>query len=187
MLYTEVIPEIGRWSMVGWSLSLILGQWVDFTQASTLHMITWWVHVALIGVFIAMIPATRFLHVITGSLNLALRPSRPMGALAKVDIARVQETGGIGVGEITQFTHQQLLSLDACMECGRCEDVCPAFEARQPLSPKTFIGDLRDHMKQKGVVAQRGMIPSSTLWACTLCQACVYECPVPYWARGPHQ
>ena len=35
---------------------------------------------------------------------------------------------------------------DACTECGRCQDACPAYAAGQPLSPKALVMDLRDRM-----------------------------------------
>ena len=34
----------------------------------------------------------------------------------------------------------QLLGFDACVQCGKCEAMCPAFAAGQPLNPKNSSG-----------------------------------------------
>jgi Fe-S oxidoreductase/nitrate reductase gamma subunit len=178
LLHTQVDPEVAQWSIVGWSLSLLMSPYVEVGQASTSHQILWWVHAVLICGFFALIPFTRFLHVLTAPLNLALHPSRVMGALAPIHLDQVEETGQVGVGHVLHFTRQQLLSLDACMECGRCQDVCPAYEAKQPLSPKMLVSDLKGLMETSGLSRQGVLVPSETIGACTMCQACVSECPV---------
>ena len=43
----------------------------------------------------------------------------------------------LGVGTPATFTWQQLLSFDACVQCGKCEATCPAFAAGQPLNPRS--------------------------------------------------
>jgi Fe-S oxidoreductase len=47
-----------------------------------------------------------------------------------------------GVGKPVEFRWNQLLSFDACVQCGKCEAACPAFAAGQPLNPKKLIQDL---------------------------------------------
>jgi Fe-S oxidoreductase len=80
-----------------------------------------------------------------------------------------------------------LLDGDACTECGRCQDACPAFASGTPLSPKELILNLRDALHTYGqstngngkahmVVGDK--IQDAVLWSCTTCGACVHECPV---------
>jgi Fe-S oxidoreductase len=82
-----------------------------------------------------------------------------------------------------------LLSLDACMECGRCEEVCPAFATEKPLSPKRVVQDLKGAMEKTAAALAAGKeaevpalheatISAETLWSCTACSACVHTCPV---------
>ena len=59
-----------------------------------------------------------------------------------VSMEEVEATGQIGVARLADFSRQQLLELDACVSCGRCEDACPAFEAGKPLSPRNVVQDL---------------------------------------------
>jgi Fe-S oxidoreductase/nitrate reductase gamma subunit len=177
--YTQVPDPIARWSAVGHLINqTLLSGFTTETTRST-HLILWWVHAILVAVLFLALPVTRFLHVLTGPANIAARPSRPMGALQPLAIEQVEATGQMGVSRITDFTRQQLLSLDACMECGRCEEACPAWATSKPLTPKGLVQDLRRAMAQtQGPDLHGGVIQPETLWSCTMCQACVQECPV---------
>jgi Fe-S oxidoreductase/nitrate reductase gamma subunit len=175
--YTHVQPWLAHWSTVGWLIDTTLLRGLDIGTARTLHLAAWWLHAILVAAFFFSIPVTRFLHVITGPANIAGRPERPMGALVRLKIEEVEKTGRTGVRALDQFTSQQLLSLDACMECGRCEDACPATASNKPLSPKAVVIDLRGLMSRGGGDVHT-TIRDETLWACTMCQACVEECPV---------
>jgi Fe-S oxidoreductase/nitrate reductase gamma subunit len=175
--YTHVQPWLAHWSTVGWLIDTTLLRGLDVETARTLHLAAWWLHAILVAAFFFSIPVTRFLHVITGPANIAVRPERPMGMLVPLTLEEVERTGRTGVHALADFTRQQLLSLDACMECGRCEDACPATASGKPLSPKAVVVDLRDLMSRGGGDVHT-TIRDETLWACTMCQACVQECPV---------
>ncbi|MEA2117806.1 (Fe-S)-binding protein [Halovibrio sp. HP20-50] len=114
------------------------------------------------------------------------------------------EAAPLGVEKPADFTWNQLLGFDACVQCGRCEAVCPAFAAGQPLNPKKLIQDMVVGMaggsdaayagspypgKPVGehagsphgpIVALEGkaLVDADTLWSCTTCRACVEECPM---------
>src|SRR6267378_1173892 len=177
MHYTQVQSDVAHWSIVGWLIDTTLLRGIDVATAQTMHLAAWWLHAILVAVFFATIPVDRFLHVITGPLNIAGRPERPMGTLVPLKMEEVEQTGRMGVHELADFNRQQLLSLDSCMECGRCEDACPATATGKPLSPKAVVIDLRNLMSRGGDDVHR-TIRDETLWACTMCQACVQECPV---------
>ncbi|SEL88296.1 (Fe-S)-binding protein [Halomonas daqiaonensis] len=110
----------------------------------------------------------------------------------------------LGVETPVDFTWNQRLGFDACVQCGRCEAVCPAFAAGQPLNPKKLIQDMvigmvggsdaayagspypgkplgEHHGDPQGpIVARQGkaLVDAETLWSCTTCRACVEECPM---------
>jgi Fe-S oxidoreductase/nitrate reductase gamma subunit len=175
--YTQVQAPIEHWSTVGWLIDRSFLHGLNIHTAQSIHLGVWWLHAILVAVLFATLPINRFLHIITGPLNIATRPDRPMGALAPLTMEEVEATGRTGVAELADFTQSQLLSLDACMECGRCEEVCPATASGKPLSPKSVVIDLRDLMSLGGSNVHE-TIRDETLWSCTMCQACVQECPV---------
>ena len=151
MHYTQVQPDLAHWSIVGWLIDVTLLRGIDVGRPrKRCTSAAWWLHAILVAAFFATIPVNRFLHVITGPLNIAARPERPMGALVPLKMEEVEQTGRTGVHELADFNRQQLLSLDSCMECGRCEDACPATATGKPLSPKAVVIDLRNLMSLGG-------------------------------------
>ncbi len=151
--------------------------------ARSLHLSLWWVHALLVFGFIASLPYTRLLHMLAGPLNLFF--ARPeLGRMTPITMEEVEKTERVGVSAIEHFNQQQLLSLDACMECGRCEEACPAHATDKPLSPKKVVQDLKLLMSAIGNRQSAignspdGLIAAETLWSCTACSACVGVCPV---------
>ncbi|MCC6954440.1 MAG: (Fe-S)-binding protein [Deltaproteobacteria bacterium] len=125
------------------------------TATRTLHFGIWWLHTITVFTFIALLPYTKFLHILASSANLFFRQiSRPKGALPHPgDIEKLMETAmeadgefRIGVSTLSDLSWKQRLDLDACTSCGRCQDNCPAYRSGKILSPKWLILDLRDHM-----------------------------------------
>lgn len=155
--------------------------------ARSAHFAVWWIHSFLVFGFIASIPFTRLFHFIAGPMNIFLaKPS--LGVLPPVTMEEVEKTERVGVSDIRHFSVQELLSLDACMECGRCEEACPAFATAKPLSPKRVVQDLKALMEETAAAVAAGKsatralheetIKAETLWSCTACSACVNVCPV---------
>lgn len=163
------------------------GYWIAgiFNEGSVkpFYFIFWWLHALLTFLFIAIFPLTKFSHILFSPLNLFFKNLGPLGAIPKrVDVAtEFEKIEYLGVVKIEDFTWKDLLDLDSCTRCGRCQDNCPAFNTNKPLSPKTFILDLRDCMS-KGIPIhkedERGGVSMDTILSCTTCGACIYHCPV---------
>ena len=99
-----------------------------------------------------------------------------------------------GTATIADMTWKQMIDTMSCTECGRCQDVCPAYATGKELSPKLLIMGLRDQLFAEGpqaLAASRGgeafeptaarrRTPSrdDVVWDCVTCGACVRECPV---------
>lgn len=142
------------------------------------YVVVWWVHVPLVLGVIAALPYGRWLHLFVAPLTIVLQPERPMGVLLPESMARMEETGKIGVGATMDLDSWQLMSFDGCMECGRCTDVCPANAVGKTLDPKAIVLDLRTLMANRDAGARStDAISDEALWACTNCHACVQECP----------
>jgi Fe-S oxidoreductase len=141
-------------------------------------------------------------HAFAGSLHLAFhrRPERFGGGRSTGLKAVNLNADKLGVETPSDFKWNQLLGFDACVQCGRCEAVCPAFAAGQPLNPKKLIQDMVVGLaagtdkkyagspypgKESGCAKGDphkpivgGILNAETLWSCTTCRACVEECPM---------
>ncbi len=158
---------------------------VHGTAARPVAEVFYWTHVLAVLAFLAYIPTSKHLHIFVGIPNVFFRDLSPKGTLPKADLSQPS----IGLKDIHQLGWKQVLDLYACTECGRCQAVCPAHAAGQPLSPKLLIMDLRDHLLEvEGVGGHRhpagdgqllgGAIRDDTLWSCTTCRACMQVCPL---------
>lgn len=182
------------WSPVGGATGAVFAVLLGAEGMRWLHWALWWFHLLIALSFIAWAPYSKLFHVFTSPANLYLQDLEPKGVLPKLDLATAES---FGVRRLEQFTWKDLLDLDACTECGRCEANCPATLTEKPLSPKALILDLREHLHREGarlVVARGGattarreeeksplvglVIREETLWSCTTCRACMEQCPV---------
>jgi len=85
----------------------------------------------------------------------------------------------IGVENINDLSDRKKLSLDACLEIGACDDVCPALAVLRPLSPRVLIRKLSILLKKKPPDGNPfEVIEKDELWSCTMCGACTYSCPI---------
>jgi Fe-S oxidoreductase/nitrate reductase gamma subunit len=181
-------PAWGIWSPFGWLLAQV---WVT-TGASEAALTNWhlgiWIfHLLLVTFTIAILPVGTLLHVLTGPLNIFFsKIDRPAGKLAP--LPQTSKGEPIYTSTIRELTWKQLLDSDACTECGRCQDACPAFAAGKPLSPKKVILNIRESMRLHGdallnketkapILVGDG-ISEEVIWSCTTCGACFCECPV---------
>ena len=136
----------------------------------------WWFHFFWIFSFFVFLPQMRIKHIVTATLTAAGSPDRHMGELVTVSMKEFEETGQIGATVATDYSRWHLLSLDACMSCGRCTEVCPAFNVGKVLNPKKLVADVRHALLTGESVAES--VSEEALWACTTCNACVEACPV---------
>jgi len=178
-----VLPE----GFGGWLLTLVLSVLILMSLGEMLFGMTW---------------GGPMKHAFAGALHLAFhrRPERFGGGRSTGLKSAVLGGEVHGVAKPSDFKWNQLLGFDACVQCGRCEAVCPAFAAGQPLNPKKLIQDMvvgfagGTDEKYAGSpypgvdvgnatgganqIITEGLIHPDTLWSCTTCRACVEECPM---------
>ena len=181
-------------SIGGWIVSEILSKiGVQRSAILPLHKMIWWTHLFMAFIFIASIPFSKLIHLLTSPANIVINGLTPPAVLSP--IAGFDPSHVFGVSKITDFTPRQIFDFDACTQCGRCQDNCPAYLSEKPLSPKRVIEELKCESlaalkrlrngkgsglgteEEKGLIKE-GLLDEDVIWSCTLCMACFESCPV---------
>ncbi len=143
------------------SLIAISFFWIGETASIAVFYMAWWVHLLILLTFLVYVPQSKHAHLIAGPVNVYFNRLEKAGKLTKIDFEdESMET--FGVGKIDEFTQHQLIDLYACVECGRCTDMCPATGTGKMLSPMDLIVKLRDHLTNHGaaVTSKKPWVPT---------------------------
>ncbi|MBS4178025.1 heterodisulfide reductase-related iron-sulfur binding cluster [Lederbergia citrea] len=141
--------ESGSWSEPVASGIAAAFSWMSPGAAAAIFYIAWWVHLLFLLSFLVYVPQSKHAHLIAGPANVYLERPDEGKKLKAIDFEdETQET--YGVGKIDEFTDLQLLDLYACVECGRCTNMCPATGTGKMLSPMDIMIKLRNHLTNYG-------------------------------------
>jgi Fe-S oxidoreductase/nitrate reductase gamma subunit len=193
-----------RWyylSPVGYAFSLPFAG-LSEDRALALHRWFWWIHTAAGMYWIASIPFTKFSHIITLPANTFFQKLRARGELRRDDLEAIMNDPDVDLDALTiglrtpeEFTWKQRLDFDACVECGRCEQVCPSVMAGSAFSPRTLISSCRDLVRtasdaravaapaeganedEREVTIVGSALTEDFIWRCRTCMACMAVCP----------
>ena len=186
-----VVPDWLSWAPVSYFIS----RFFLILPTEPLNELLIWhrvlIHALPAFLFFAYVFITRtpLQHFFLSPINVYFRNLKPKGVLAP--IPNFEEAETFGVKEISELTWKQLLDLEACTNCGRCQDVCPAHLSQKPLSPRRMTQNLKDHLRREGPkllstppdqrqpeAIMEKTVGEDELWACTACMACEEACPV---------
>ncbi|MEE3952374.1 (Fe-S)-binding protein [Peribacillus frigoritolerans] len=134
------------------SLAILLAG-IGSSAANIAFYVFWWIHLTALLFFLVYIPQGKHAHLIFASYNWLMKDkSRPIGKVSTLDFEKLEEEGAeeFGVGRIENFMQSQLIDLYACVECGRCTNMCPAAGTGKTLSPMDVIVKMRNHLTEKG-------------------------------------
>ncbi len=174
------------WSPLANAISNLFG---TGSTTDALERVFVWAHLVLVFGFLAYLPRSKHLHIMTAAINVWFGRTRARGRLEPLDFTVPDEEMRFGANTIADLTWKQMVDTMSCTECGRCQDVCPAYATGKELSPKLLIMGLRDQLFAEGpnLLADDGFQPSplvpnaasdEVVWDCVTCGACVRECPV---------
>ncbi len=138
---------------VGRGLALLLAP-LSPGSVRLLHQLLWWSHALLAFGLIVSVPFTKVFHLVSSPANLLFRNPHPPGQLPV--------TVESGVRTVRDYTWRQLMQLDACTWCGKCQEVCPGFNTGFPLSPRDLVQDVDSQLAAHQVERQRGPHPACT-------------------------
>ncbi|MBN1298363.1 MAG: 4Fe-4S dicluster domain-containing protein [Actinobacteria bacterium] len=198
-------PAFEVWSPFGYALAYAF-TWINNSALSVIHAISWWIHMVLSFIFIALWATEKTGHILISTLNIFfanLENENPKTkyAMSVIPPEEFETSESFGVSFAEEFTWKQLMDGDACTRCGRCQDNCPAFLTEKPLSPKKIINDIKDNKDERipkileaqakaedpsnmdlTTIDTKALVGASVLedeiWACTNCGACMEACPV---------
>jgi len=163
-----------QWAPISNALSHVVAP-----AAPWLERVAVWAHVLIILSFLVYLPYSKHLHILVAAFNVYFGRTRSRGRLEPVDFEKPEADVRFGSARATDLTWKQMLDTMSCTECGRCQDVCPAYNTGKALSPKLLIMAERDHLMAQ---ATAPIVPSAVtddvVWDCVTCGACVRECPV---------
>lgn len=165
-------------------------------------------HLVMAFGFLAYVPTSKHFHIMGAPVNAVVQQLEDHQRMDPMDLeAELDFEGGESYGwnRVADFAWTDRLNLLTCIECGRCQEACPAYATGKLLNPRDFIVDLKYHAKgatppgKQAQVAREAfaaaggstegvpmeqqpivnhVIADQTLWECTTCMACVQACPV---------
>ena len=156
----------------------------------------YWGALGSVLVFLAYFPYTKHVHIFMAPTKYFFARRSGSGVLPLVDIDLEAETQAaeipqMGAKRLEDLTWPRLLDAYACIQCNRCQDVCPATATGKSLSPAAM--EINKRMELNDLSGSRSgfetgrssphpllqfALTPEAAWACTTCGACMQVCPV---------
>jgi Fe-S oxidoreductase/nitrate reductase gamma subunit len=186
------------WYSLGGRILAYLFSGMSVETIKSTHVVLWWIHgLGALG-FLAFIAYSKLIHIFTAPANIFLRPIVDQPPIKVIQPEMFENAETFGIHKLEEYSWKDLFDSEACTRCGRCVEVCPAFNTDKPLNPRDVIQSLRTHLEQKAkfIVDAQGkyhvisdeeytgpaligdILSKDTIWSCTTCMACVDACPV---------
>jgi len=138
-----------------------------------------WAHVLIILGFLVYLPYSKHLHIFLAAVNVFFGRTRARGRLEPINLEAPDDEVRYGAATAKDLTWKQMVDTMSCTECGRCQDVCPAFNTGKELSPKLLIMAVRDQLLSGATTPiVPNAVSDNVVWDCVTCGACQQECPV---------
>ncbi|MBB6144645.1 Fe-S oxidoreductase [Silvibacterium bohemicum] len=172
-----------RWQPFATALSHLF----DAQNAEAWRVFGYWGALGSVLVFLAYFPYTKHVHIFMAPANYLLARRQPSGVLPLVEINLEVEDQQIGAKRLEDLAWPRLLDAYACIQCNRCQDVCPATATGKSLSPAALEINKRMELNRLSKQSSGAESPQPLLqfaltpeaaWACTTCGACMEVCPV---------
>jgi Fe-S oxidoreductase len=177
------VPD--RWQPFSSTLARL---WVgaDSVALAAGEHVMFWLSMGAVVAFLPYFPYSKHIHLFFAPLNFMFKPERKsIGQLDHVNLED-QSIEQIGAARLEHLGYEQIMDSYACIQCFRCQDVCPAYATGKILSPAALEINKRYYLNHEGArfaagepsVPLTNLIPEEAVWACTSCGACVDICPV---------
>src|SRR5699024_6229296 len=149
-------------------IAFIFG-WLPPVAGKVLFYVSWWIHTVTILAFLEYVTQSKHAHLLAAPLNVLFskrRPGKQITISCEMDEREKdveEDEVSFGVGKVEDFDQRQILDFYACVECGRCTNVCAAATSGKMLSPMDIMIKLRDHVTEKDatVRGRTACVPAS--------------------------
>jgi Fe-S oxidoreductase len=151
----------------------------------------YWGALGSVLIFLAYFPYTKHVHIFMAPAKYFFARRENSGVLPLVEIDLEAEDQQIGAKRLEDLTWPRLLDSYACIQCNRCQDVCPATATGKSLSPAALEINKRMELNDLAIGSSgfaagnssphpllQFAISAEAVWACTTCGACMQVCPV---------
>jgi len=199
---SRIVGNSARLAMVG------ADRWQPFGSAlapifAGPHALAWrvfgyWGALGSVLLFLAYFPYSKHVHLLMAPVNYFFRRDVGSGVLPAATIDLGAEDLEVGAAKLADLSWPRMLDAYACIQCNRCQDVCPASGTGKALSPAALEINKRmvlngiagevsafalsgESAFERGVSAGPGLLEAvispEAVWACTTCGACMEVCP----------
>ncbi len=178
-------------------------------NAEAFRIFGYWGALGSVLVFLAYFPYTKHVHIFGAPAKYLVAREPTSGVLPLVTLNLETETESetespesaefpkIGANKLEDLSWPRLLDAYACIQCNRCQDVCPATATGKSLSPAAL--EINKRMELNDLAAQQSpfaftpapfekgtpspnpllkfALSPEAAWACTTCGACMEVCP----------
>ncbi len=154
----------------------------------------YWGALGSVLAFLVYFPYSKHIHIFMAPAKYLVARHVTSGVLPAIDLdveADEADMPKLGAKKLEDLAWPRLLDAYACIQCNRCQDVCPASATGKSLSPSALEINKRMELNQiaKHIPAFERGAPSAkpllafaltpeAAWACTTCGACIDICPV---------
>jgi Fe-S oxidoreductase len=178
-------------------------------NAEAFRVFGYWGALGSVLAFLAYFPYTKHVHIFMAPAKYFVEREPTSGVLplatlnleADEDAATTDKVEAtiqtIGANKLEDLAWPRLLDAYACIQCNRCQDVCPATATGKSLSPAAL--EINKRMELNDLAAQQNpfaftpatfekgtpspnpllkfALTPEAAWACTTCGACIEVCP----------
>ena len=168
-------------------------------NADAFRIFGFWGALGSVLLFLAYFPYTKHVHIFGAPAKYLAAREPSSGVLPPVtlNLESETETAKLGANKLEDLAWPRLLDAYACIQCNRCQDVCPATATGKSLSPAALeinkrmeLNDLAEEQNflsfkpapfEKGTPSPNPLLKFAlspeAAWACTTCGACMEVCP----------
>jgi Fe-S oxidoreductase len=167
-------------------------------DAGVWRVVGYWGALGSVLAFLVYFPYSKHVHLFMAPMKYMVEREAGSGVLPLVALELETEEQVIGASRMEDLGWPRLLDAYACIQCNRCQDVCPATATGKSLSPAAL--EINKRMELNDLAGQRSpfgfasapfetgsasprpllqfALSPEAAWACTTCGACMEVCPV---------